>query len=136
MLGRWRVGLVRPHLASAAGGHFRTRRLAFYPRRFRSWPWIVGTSNRAALIAAAIEAPRTRVRLVPLIAGLLILCLRGPTVAVAVAGVRGRLRHGMRLALRRTEGPEAGLRPVLLRRRLRYRMRLALRRTEGTEARL
>lgn len=40
----------------------------------------------------------------------------------------------MRLALRRPEGPEAGLRPVFLRRGLRYRMRLALRRTEGPEA--
>ena len=125
---------MRTHFASSAGGRFRARRLSFYAPRFRSWPWIVGTGNRAALISAAIEASRTRARLVSLITGLRILCLRGTSVAVAGIAIRRRLRHGMRLALRRTEGAEAGLWPVFLRRRLRYRMRLALRRTEGTEA--
>lgn len=83
MLRRWRVGLVRANLASAAGCCFRARRLTFYARRFRIWPWIVGTGNRAALIAAAIEPSRIRVRLVSLIAGLRILYLRGTSVAVA-----------------------------------------------------
>ena len=109
---------MRSHLASAAGGRFRTRRLTFYARRLRIGSRIVGSGNRSALIAAAIEPSRIRVRLVALIMGLRILGLRGTTVTVAGALVGRRLRHGMRLSLRRTEGAEAGLRTVFLRRGL------------------
>lgn len=47
-----------------------------------------------------------------------------------------RLRHRMRLPLRRAEGAESGLLPVLLRRWLRHGVRLSLGRTERAEARL